>query len=78
MESKKKNDTTELIYKIERDSHRLQTYGYQRRYWGWCGVGDKLKSLRLKYTHYYTYIKQVNNKDLLYSTGNYTQSCNNL
>ena len=27
---KKKKDTNELIYKTERDSHRKQTYGYQR------------------------------------------------
>ena len=26
----KKNDTNEFIYKTETDSHRKQTYGYQR------------------------------------------------
>ena len=38
---KKKNDTNELIYKRETDSqtHRRQTYGYQR---GKVGRTDKL------------------------------------
>ena len=46
--------------------HRKQTYGYQR---GW---GEKNQQFGI---NIYTllYIKQISNKDLLYSTGNYTQ-----
>ena len=48
--------------------NRKETYGYQR------GMGrtrrDKLESGINRYT--LLYIKEVTNKDLLYSTGNYT------
>ena len=30
-----KKDTHELVHKTEIDSHRKQTYGYQREYEGW-------------------------------------------
>ena len=48
--------------------HRKQTYGYQR------GKGGRDK-LGVWDINIYTllYIKQITNKDLLYSTGNYTQ-----
>ena len=45
---------------------RKQVYGYQRRKWGrnkWFGIN--------KYTP--LYIKLINNKDPLYSTGDYIQ-----
>ena len=47
--------------------HRKQTYGYQREKRG--GINWKLGINR--YT--LLYIKQINNKNLLYSTGNYIQ-----
>ena len=49
--------------------HRKQTYDYQR---GWGVQGEINQKFGI---NIYTllYIKQVNNKDLLYSTGNYTQ-----
>ena len=48
--------------------HRKQTYGYQRgKVWG--GINQEFG------INIYTllYIKQITNKDLLYSTGNSTQ-----
>ena len=48
--------------------HRKQTYGYKRKQWG--GINWEYGINR--YTP--LYIKQVSNKDLLYSTGNYIQS----
>ena len=48
---------------------RKQTYGYQR---GKDGGRDKL--IRVwDYRFKLPYIKQINNKDLLYNTGNYIQ-----
>ena len=41
--------------------HRKQTYGYQRE----KGFGINI--------HLLPYIKYITNKDLLYSTGNYTE-----
>ena len=48
--------------------HRKQAYGYQRG----NGEGGEglIRTLELKYKHY---IKQIINKDFLYSTRNYTQ-----
>ena len=46
--------------------HRKQTYGYQ---WGKGGINQGFGINR--YT--LLYIKQITNKDLLYSTGNYIQ-----
>ena len=45
-----KIDTNESIYKTERDSHRKQTYGYQR------GAGEEghIRNVRLTGTNYYT------------------------
>ena len=47
--------------------HRKKTYSYQRGQ----GGGINLEFEINKYT--LLYIKQINNKDLLYRTGNYTQ-----
>ena len=49
--------------------HRKQTYGYQ---WGQQGGGEINQEFEI---NIYTllYIKQLNNKDLLYSIGNYSQ-----
>ena len=47
--------------------HRKQTYGYQRGKGGWINQEFGIN----RYTP--LDIKQVNNKDLLYSTGNYIQ-----
>ena len=49
--------------------HRKQTYGYQRGKAGEGGINQEFGIKR--YT--LLYIKQINNKDLLYSTGNYIQ-----
>ena len=49
--------------------HRKQTHGYPR---GQQGLKDrKISNFGLTYT--LLYIKQVNSKNLLYSTGNYTK-----
>ena len=65
----KKNDINELIYKTEQTNrYRKQTYGYQRGQWGGQinqGFGINIYTLLR--------IKQINNKDILYSTGNYIQ-----
>ena len=60
-ESKKKKDTNELIYKIETDSQtqRAVTRGIE-----WEFEID---------TYTMLYLKQITNKDLLYSTGNSAQ-----
>jgi len=58
-----KKNTNELTYKIE--SERKQIYGYQRG-WG-AGTNQELG------TNIHTNIYKVDNKDLLYSTGNYIQ-----
>ena len=55
MESQKKNDTNELIYKTEADSHRKQTYGYQR---GKVGGSDELGALN---EHVHTIIHKIDN-----------------
>ena len=71
---KLKYDTNELIYKTETDSQTqktnlwLQTYGYQRGKGG-RGINQEFWISRYKLL----YIKQINNKVLLYSTGNYIQ-----
>ena len=49
--------------------YRKQTHDYQR---GDRGVGEINQEFRIN-IYALLYIKQVNNKDLLYSTGNYTQ-----
>ena len=59
-----KNDTNELIYKTETDpdlENKLMVTKGER--WGEAGINI--------YTQ--LYIKQIINKDLLYSTGNSTQ-----
>ena len=48
--------------------HRKQTYGYQR------GKGGERINQEFRINRYkLLYIKQINNKDLLYNTGNYIQ-----
>lgn len=60
-----KNSTTESMYKTETDSYRKQTYSYQRggSRRNKLGVGD--------YSYKLLYIKQISNKDLLYTTRNW-------
>ena len=63
------------LFAKQKQTHRRrkQTYGYQR--------GRERGGINWKYginRCTLLYIKQVNNKDLLYSTGNYSVSCNNL
>ena len=67
MESKKK-DTNELIYKTEIDSQTQKTSLWLLR--------GKVEGINQEFgVKIYTvlYIKQINNKDLLHSTGNYIQ-----
>ena len=52
VESKKKKDTNELIYKTETDSQTSKTNLQLPICKGW-GVGEELRSLGLTYTHYY-------------------------
>ena len=71
----KKNDTNELILKTKTDSQICKAiYGYWGNYlWlkGKVGGGISQEFGVSKYT--FLYIKQMNNKDLLYSTGNCIQ-----
>ena len=50
-----KKDTNELIYKTEADSHRKQTYGYQR---GKVGGSDELGAWN---EHVHTIIHKIDN-----------------
>ena len=50
--------------------HQKQTYGYQRGQRGWGGEISQEFGIN-RYT--LLYVKQITNKDLLYSTGNYIQ-----
>ena len=63
-----KKDTNDLFTR-QKETHRKQTYGYQR---GMRGQRAKNQEFEI---NIYTllYINQVNNKDLLSSTGNYIQ-----
>ena len=63
----KKNGTNELIYKTESQMQKTNL-GYQG---GKRGIGINWEIGIDTYT--LLYIKQVTNKDLLYSTGNSTQ-----
>ena len=65
----KKNDTNELIHKTEIDEQTQKTNLWLPK--GKVGGGIN-KEFGMK-TYTIIYIKQINNKDLLYSTGNYTQ-----
>ena len=47
-----KNNTNESIYKPETDSHRKQTYGYQK--WEGGQEGWQIRSMGLTDTNYYT------------------------
>ena len=68
MESKE-DDTNELIYKTEADSQTSKTNLWLPKWERGGGINWEIG------TDIYTllYIKQITNKDLLYSTGNYTQ-----
>ena len=67
VESKKK-DTNELIYKTETNSQTQKTNLWLPK--GKVGVRGQDFGINI-YT--LLYIKQTTNKDLLYSTGNYTE-----
>ena len=60
----KKNDVTELIYKTEIESQASET-----KFWLPRGKGGINSDSRI-YLYTLLYIKQIINKDLLYSTGN--------
>ena len=59
------------LFTKQKQTHRLrkQTYGYQRGKGGGGGINQEVR------INIYTilYIKQIINKDLLYTTGNCTQ-----
>ena len=66
---KKKKDTNELIYKTEIDPQTQKTNL-------WLPKGKDVGGINQEFgINIYTllYIKQITNRDLLYSTGNYTQ-----
>ena len=65
----KKNDTNELIYKTEIDSQAQKTNLWLPKGKGGVGRGINHKFGINIYT--LLYIKQITNKDLLHSTGNY-------
>ena len=62
-----KYDTNELIYKTEIDSQTQKT-----NLWSPKGKGGE-REIRSMGLTFILYIKQINNKDLLCSTGNYIQ-----
>ena len=65
-----KYDTNELIYEIETDSQTWKTNSWLPKGKGGGGmVNSEFGISRYKVL----YIKQINNKVLLYSTGNYIQ-----
>ena len=65
----KENDTNELIYKTEIDPQTKKTNFQSPKGKRGGGINQEFG------VNVYTllYIKQITNKDLLYSTGNYTQ-----
>ena len=66
---KKKKDTNELIYKTEIDPQIQKTNLWLPKGKGKGGINQEFG------INIYTlmYIRQITNKDVLYSTGNYTQ-----
>ena len=64
-----KNNTSESIYKAETDRYRKQIYGHQRA----KGRGGRINQEYGIKRYTILYIKQVNIKDLLCSTGNNIQ-----
>ena len=66
----RKNDTSELIYKTGTDSWTLKTNLWLPKGKGWRGGINQEFGINI-YTP--LYIKQIINKDLLYSPGNSTQ-----
>ena len=66
MESKK-NDTNELIYKTETDTQTQKT-----KLWLPKEKGGRINQEFGINIYTLLHIKQITNKDLLYSTGNYT------
>ena len=69
MQNLKKNDTNELIYKAETDSGTQKAHLQLPKGKGEGGINQEFGINR--YTQLHT--KEINNKDLLYSTGNYIQ-----
>ena len=68
MESKKKNDTNEFIYKTETDSQASKTDLRLQK-----GTHEGRDKLGVWDYHIHSTIYKIINKDLLYSTGNSTQ-----
>ena len=66
-----KNNTNEFIYKTETDSQTQKTNLWLPKGKGWEGGGINQEYEINRYTP--LYIKQINNKYLLCSTGNYIQ-----
>ena len=64
-----KYDTNELIYKTETDSQTQRTDLWLPRQWGWRGMDREFGISKWKLLC----IEWINNKVLLYSTGNYIQ-----
>ena len=65
-----KYDTNEHIYEIETDSQTQKTdLWLPRGKWGWGSMGSEFGTSRCKLL----YIEWINNKVLLYNTGNYVQ-----
>ena len=63
-----KYDTNEIIYKIETNAPKSKSNLYlPKEKSGWGGINQKLEISKCKF------IKQKNNKVLLYSTKNYIQ-----
>ena len=68
LKKKKINDSKELIYKTEIDPQTQKTNSWLQRGKG-RGINQQFEINRYKLL----YIKQITNKDLLYSTENYIQ-----
>ena len=64
-----KYDPSKVIYKTETDSQTQKTNLWLPNGKGWGGITQEFGISRYKLL----YIKQINNKVLLYSTGNYIQ-----
>ena len=64
----KKKKIYKWNYIQNRNRHRKQIYEYQRGEWGEAQMGDFGVN-----RYAVPYIKQINSKNLLYSTGKYTQ-----
>ena len=66
-----KYDTNKVIYKTETDSQMQKTHLWlPMGKGGWGGLNQEFGISRYKLL----YIKQINNKVLMYNTGNYIQN----